>query len=318
MIAGDDIPDIPDYVVVSSLRVHAPTSVIFVCGGEVDLNADQPRSLRDALLRVSHRSILAKYDVHRAEEMEWAFPHGEHVELLEFEADIAQISDLIILFSESPGSLTELGAFSVIDEIARRMLVFVDDKNFADPSFIKLGPLNYLMHTYGEDYVSVLQLLELDIETINRPQGLNLDAFNRATDGPLAFRLRKKIEPSRFDKTRNGHVTKLITGLIQHYAALTLDEIDVLLYCMDITIPRESIRKHLSCAELVGWVLKEKRGIVTYFAAIEGNRALHFDLLPHSTKLDRTRWRADILGYWKNREPDRFASIQAALRRSSA
>lgn len=249
--------------------------------------------------------------------MEWAFPAGQYTELLKFEAAIAQISNLIILFSESEGSIAELGAFSVIDEIARRMLVFVDEKNFEDKSFISLGPLGYLSRTYGEDYVSVFQLSDLGIESIKRPENIDLDAFLRVTDEPIKFRLSKKIEPTRFDKSLTGHVTKLITGLVQHYAALTLDEIETLLYCMDVPTPSDEIKKHLNCAELVEWVHREKRGIVTYYAAIEGRSALYFDVQPQYKSLDRARWRSDVLNYWRANDSTRFASIQAALRKKA-
>jgi hypothetical protein len=315
VIAGDDIPDIPTQVIDGSLRVHAPTHVIFLCGGEADGKGPYPKSLRDALLLVSHRSGLAKYDVRRAEEMEWAFPVGQYTELLKFEAAIAQISNLIILFSESEGSIAELGAFSMIDEIASRMLVFVDKKNFEDKSFISLGPLGYLSRTYGEDYVSVFQLPDLGIESIKYPANIDLEAFLKVIDGPIKFRLSKKIEPTKFDKSLSGHVTKLITGLVQHYAALTLEEIDVLLYCMGVPNTPDEIKKHLNCAELVDWVQKEKRGIITYYAAIEGRNALYFDVRPRYKSLDRARWRSDVLNYWRANDPDRFASIQAALRK---
>ncbi|WP_293335257.1 retron St85 family effector protein [Parvibaculum sp.] len=298
--------------------MHAPTSVIFLCGGEVGDTGLPPKSLRDALVRISHRSVLAKYDVRCAEEMEWALPVGEYLELLEFEADIAQISDLIILFSESEGSIAELGAFSVIDEIARRMLVFVDHKNYADTSFISLGPLGFLTRKHGDEYVSVLQLQDLGIEDIKKPGDIDLDAFLKATDGPIKFRLSEKVEPTTFDGTRNGHITKLITGLVQYYAALTLDEIETLLFCMGIPKTPQEIKKHLNCAELFEWVQKEKRGITTYYAAIEGGNALYFELRPEYRSIDRVRWRSDVLNYWRHNDAERFASIQVALRKAKS
>jgi hypothetical protein len=317
VIAGD-IPDLPNYVADGSLKVHAPTSVVFVCGGAVEPNAPIPKSLRDAFLRIAHKTILLKYDVRRAEEMEWAFPKGgEYAELVEFESDIAQISDLIVLFSENAGSLAELGAFTKDDEIASRMLVFVDNENYANPSFIKLGLLDYLMRRYGNETVFVLQLGELKIPSITELDTIDLNSLTTLSNGPLTFHLKvKKLEPRTFDKTRNGHVTKLITGLIQHYAALTLDEIDTLLYCLGVPTPQQEIKKHLNCAELFGWVLKERAGFQTYFAAIEGNRALHFDFDPKSERLDRSRWNTEIVAYWRDNDPDRFSSIQAALKRA--
>jgi hypothetical protein len=261
---------------------------------------------------------LAKYEVRRAEEMEWSFHKGgEYAELVEFESDIAQISDLIVLFSESAGSLAELGAFTKDDEISSRMLVFVDNEKYADPSFIKLGLLDYLTRKYGKEAVSVLQLGDLKITKISDLSTLDLDRLAASANGALTFHLTERPhEPRTFDKLRHGHVTKLITGLIQHYAALTLDEIDTLLFCLDVSTPQPEIKKHLNCAELFGWVSKQTAGFVDYYAAIEGGRALHFEFHPESGRIDRSRWNIEILNYWREHEPERFSSIQAALKRA--
>ncbi len=259
-----------------------------------------------------------KYEVRRAEEMEWAFPKGgEYAELVEFESDIAQISDLIVLFSESAGSLAELGAFAQVDEIASRMLVFVDNEKYADPSFIKLGLLDYLTRKYGNEAVGVLQIADLNIQSIAALDTIDLDRLAASTDGALIFHLKeKKREPTKFDKTRNGHVTKLVTGLIQHYAALTLDEIDTLLYCLGVSTPQQEIKKHLNCAELFGWVIKERAVFQTYYAAIEGKRALHFYFHPQTKRIDRSFWNTEIVAHWKKNDPERFSSIQAAMKRA--
>jgi len=50
-------------------------------------------------------------------------------------------------------------------------------------------------------------------------------------------------------------------SLIQHYGALTIEEIDVLLYCLDIQTPEQEIKKYLLCAERFCWVYGEKRGL---------------------------------------------------------
>ena len=118
MIAGDDIPDLVGYVDVKSIRVHAPAPAIFLCGGEVDAKVASPPSLRDAFMRIHHTPPFSRYLTILAEDLNAFFPEGEYKDILKFETDIAQICDLIILFSESYGSAAELGAFSMIEEIA--------------------------------------------------------------------------------------------------------------------------------------------------------------------------------------------------------
>jgi hypothetical protein len=311
VIAGD-IPDIPSYVNVDSIHVHAPTQVVFVCGGEVDVKATTPKSLRDAFMRVSHLSTLSKYDVRLAEEMEVFFPKGEYVELLKFESDIAQISELILLFSESAGSLAELGVFVMDDEIAPRMLVVVDDKNYSKDSFVKLGPLYTLASHYGESTVCVLKLADLGIKDINNVKSVDVNALLAHLNDPLKVRLQKKEEPRTFDRHRNGHITKLVTGLIQYYGALTVDEIEVLLYCLEIPKSSQDIKRCLQCAELFNWIRRDKRGIEVYFAAVAIKSAISFDVISSAAPMNRVRWKSDVLDHWRRNDAQRFQSITAA------
>jgi len=106
-------------------------------------------------------------------------------------------------------------------------------------------------------------------------------------------------------------------GLIQHYGALTEDEIDTLLFVMDVKLPYAKIADYLSCAINAEWVVRDKRGIHEYFfARPDLKEALTYRLrkdLPAEEK-DRERWRARVIEYWKAKDPVRFSSIQAALR----
>ena len=316
MIAGN-LPDLLDYIDAKTIKVHAPTLVVFVCGGLCGKVSEKPLSLRDAFMRISHKSPLAKYRLILAEDVKAFFPLGEYQELLKFESDIAQISELLLLFSESAGSLAELGVFAMDDEVAPRMMVIVDDDNYKSPSFIKLGPLYTLMLHYGDAAVCVIVLADVNLTNINKVEDIDLEKLRNILEEPLKARLAIKREPRTFNRQRHGHVTKLITGLIQHYAALTIEEIDVLLYCLDVPTSYGDIRKHILCAETFGWVLSEKRGVKTYYAAVAPKTALHFEFATGVANLDRRRWRADIIEYWKVAEPERFGVISVAAVRST-
>ena len=231
MIAGDKIPDLVGYVDVETIHVHAPKSGIFLCGGQVDAKSLYPLSLRDAFMRIHSASPFSEHLVILAEDLNAFFPQGFYSDILSFEGDIAQISELIILFSESFGSVAELGAFVMVPEIASRLLVVVDDKNYRDQSFIRLGPLLSLENQYGESAVYVVHRNDIGIASIKDIASINLKVFADRLKDAIKTRMATTKEPSKFDPTRNGHVIKLVVGLIQHYSALTLDEIGCLLYC---------------------------------------------------------------------------------------
>ena len=311
MIAGD-IPDLVGCVDVKSIRVHAPAPAIFLCGGPVDATVAAPPSLRDAFMRIHDTSPFSRYLTILAEDLNAFFPEGGYKDILGFETDIAQICDLIILFSESYGSAAELGAFAMIEEIALRLLVVMDDSNYGKMSFITLGPIRALQNSFGESAVCVLHRDDLGIASINAPQSINMKVFAARMGSAISARASASREPSTFDPSRNGHIIKLIVGLLQHYGALTLDEIDVLLFCMDIKRNQGDLKNLLLCAIFLKWVIKDKRGINVYYLSIVNKEAVAYRFRPGLSVIDKNRWRADIVEHWRKNDPERFNSIRAA------
>jgi hypothetical protein len=110
----------------STLRVRAPTPIILLCGGRIDIKP-KPASLREAYTQIYGRPGLKSYSTVTPEEFRIFAPDGPYKDWLSFEREFAQIVDLVVLFSESSGSVAELGAFSVVEEIASRLLVVIDE-----------------------------------------------------------------------------------------------------------------------------------------------------------------------------------------------
>ncbi|MEO6376461.1 MAG: retron St85 family effector protein [Caulobacteraceae bacterium] len=311
MIAGD-IPDIPEYVDVASIRVHAPTAVVIVCGGKTQIDHKVAiTSLRDAFMRIAPNSNLSKYDIRRAEDIV-QLPHELYDDLLQFESDIAQISELVLLFTESEGSFAELGAFSMDAEISSKLLVVVDKYNYQKDSFIRLGPLNFLETKNGEHSVCVIDLIDFGSERIENVSNLNLAAFEKFIEDKIVIRLIGAHEPRTFRKNRNGHLIKLMTGLVQHYGALTFDEIDTLMFCLEIDIDKIMIKKLLKCAELFQWIKADKVGIKTFYAAIAQRSAINYDFMTGVGKKNKAKLRSDIREFWKENDLDRFKCISDA------
>ena len=95
------------------IHVQVPTQVIFLCGGRISSLADKtPLSLRDAFYKINDNPVLRKRDLILAEDITAQLAvFDKYKDILEFETDLAQIVELIILFCESEGSLAEFGAF---------------------------------------------------------------------------------------------------------------------------------------------------------------------------------------------------------------
>lgn len=312
MLAGGNIPDLVECVDLATVRVHAPAPVIFICGGKTDASSVVPRSLRDAFMRVVYGKPFSKHEPLLAEELNAFFPNGNYRDILTFERDIAQICDLILLFSESYGSAAELGAFAVSDDISQRLLVVIDDFNYSENSFVALGPLRMLQNQYGDGAVCVIHRQDIGISSIEDVSSMNIDDFKKRLGAAFEARIAQTHERTTFNINRTGHIIKFAVGLIQHYSALTIDEIDVYLFEIGVSrLLRSNLSDLLLCAELARWIKKDKRGIFTYYLPVGTKEALQYKVKRSAPKMEKFRWRADIVEYWRAEDIDRSASISS-------
>lgn len=71
----------------------------------------------------------------------WEDSFGSNIDLLTFEEFLAEVSDAIILFVESPGSFCELGAFAYAEKLfSDKLIIVIDEEYKDDKSFIITGP----------------------------------------------------------------------------------------------------------------------------------------------------------------------------------
>lgn len=317
-----DIPDLPDEIDLGSLRVYAPSQVIFLCGGPTRIinRPVNPESLRDAFERVRYTGSLVKYQVQLAEEVVPFYPRGNYRDLLSFESHIAQICEMILLFSESEGSLCELGAFAMEPEIARKMMIVILRTHYDFDSFIRLGPVQAQINNYGQQSVFVLDDAGLGISP-GHTEDIDLDTFARDISEAIRDRLRATVgvvaasEHTTFDADRPGHIIKLSVGIIQHYGSMTSDEVLLILTFMGITIDAATLGNFLMCAKFVRWVDEDTVGGRVLFSARKGRKALSYALRTGSRVLDRDRWLTDVRTHWQATDRVRFTQLTRSASR---
>lgn len=315
MIAGGDIVDLVDRIDTASVHVRAPSPLFFLCGGKTDVTNPKIISLREAFTRIYDKPALKSFYTIMPEDFRIFPPHGQYKDILSFETEFAEIVDLVVLFSESNGSFTELGAFSMIKEIAERLLVVIDDESYNADSFIKLGPVLFLQNSVGQSSICVVNRNDLNIQSIRDVSDLNLGVFETRIANAIAARQSEFREPTTFSKTKTGHIIKLIVGLIQHYSALTLDEIDKLVGGFGVKPKPGKLTDYLDCAINAGWILKDRRGFIDYYCAKPNKaNAIEYKLRKDIPVEPRDRWRAQISEFWKEHDDARFSVIQAALK----
>lgn len=70
--------------------------------------------------------------------------HVPGLNALAMEDQLARLADIVIIVVESPGTFTELGAFSLNEELRRKMFPILDEQYEEDDSFINTGPIRWI------------------------------------------------------------------------------------------------------------------------------------------------------------------------------
>ena len=121
----------------SFVRLGSIPPVVFLCGA----NKSQPRDdLREFLARKSRHKMLVFY----ADTVWEGMAELEDRTALELEAELAAMADVVVIVVESPGTFAELGAFSLSDELRKKLLPIVDAKHRTANSFLASGPLRWI------------------------------------------------------------------------------------------------------------------------------------------------------------------------------
>lgn len=218
-----------DHVIVGSVRVHPPKRYVLLCGGEVsDIHSTVPLTLRDAFLKGDGVSSLKTAEVLQIEEItEFFDKDSPYVDLVQFEADLAQICELVLLFPESPGSFAELGCFAGTREIAEKLLVVIRGKYLGKSSFITKGPIANLRRDYPQSVFSVIDA------TIDLPgsetAGVDGKVLVAKLAEPIGIRLNQVASHTTLNTTNFNHLCKLYVGLLREGYCLKDDELVLLL-----------------------------------------------------------------------------------------
>ena len=111
----------------------------------------------DETKSIGNRSASLRYQLfHRMGAINWTVSLGEYQELIEAHkgilgdhnnaavAEIAHatdVADVVIMIVDSPGSFAEIGAFSMIETICKKMLVLSDKQYEGNTGYVATGPI---------------------------------------------------------------------------------------------------------------------------------------------------------------------------------
>lgn len=110
--------------------------VLFLCGGR-----ESPRRERIAdYLRKYHPQKL----LFNAEDVWNQIASRTALNALQSERELAQLSDVVLIVVESPGTFAELGAFSLHEALRPKLLLILDDRHRGVESFLNAGPIRWV------------------------------------------------------------------------------------------------------------------------------------------------------------------------------
>ena len=139
-------PHIYSEKMINSIKLHldykskfiTSPKFVFLCGNQFTKESyyETNRGIIDKFLKSKSKDIYIVLS-----EQLWEKEFNSNIDLLTFEEFLAEVSDCIILFVESPGSFCELGAFSYADKLFSDKLAIIIDKQYeGSESFIITGP----------------------------------------------------------------------------------------------------------------------------------------------------------------------------------
>lgn len=119
--------------------INKRKATIFLCGADIK----NKKTYRYKMAALFGKSL--KFELLYPEDLFEDLLAGQGTySLLELENILARSVDAIVLFPESPGSFTELGAFSNNEALAKKMIVLISNKYKSDKSFVNYGPVRLI------------------------------------------------------------------------------------------------------------------------------------------------------------------------------
>ncbi len=223
-------------------RFRRISPVIFICGG---VHSPRRNTLRDYLKK--RKPDLQLFYAERVWELISAHPG---LGALKMESDLAALSDLIVIIVESPGTFAELGAFSHVDPLRKKLLPIVDRQYRGTNSFINTGPIQWIdaesnfrptIWTRLNQILECADELELRIASIPKPKP------------------EKVLDLARSRK----HLVFFVCDLIGVIAPTTIETVELFMSKIVPIVPAADleIRLLVGLAEAMGLIRKDE---VTY------------------------------------------------------
>lgn len=282
-----------------------------MCGGPTDVRSPHPVSIRDAIYRELVRDDALERRIRIAEHYKDWSHESIYRDLVSFERHLAELSSVIVLVLESPGSIAELGLFSIVDEFQSKLLVFIETEHYKSSSFIKLGPVDFLEKIHNNSAECHRWTVEVDRRPSFDPKTAQ-DLQPELAEAVLKRAI--KLTPEHIFRQKSWLDTALLLcDFLNLCSALTLREIRGLLEMLGNPKTESELKQVLFILERVGLIAVEPKGDQRFYVGIVDKLFYYFQI--REGTLDFSRFRSDQLAEYAKTDKKRFRAIQEARRR---
>lgn len=302
----------------SKTRIVKFPSFIFLCGGPISNDQRKFLSCRDIFYSyINKNSCSFRENIIRAEEVFKYFDHSDYQDLLSFETDLAELSSLTVLFSESPGSIAELGSFAVLNTIQERLLVVMHQEDTHRESFIWRGPVLFLKNLAKsngkKDPITIYNWQKKKDDN----GYFDIRGFTDAVDlvETIEEIISKQPKTVSFSKKQLGHIMLLIISFLKIVQLATLEEVNFILKSFGIELELKTVKQYLSLLkslELI--VLKPYRNYEFYIAAPQ-NDWFSWGYDTKTAKIrDNDRWATQFITFYESNQKEKFRALRSYLK----
>jgi len=286
---------------------------VFLCGGAIESTDAGIASARHyALSRVDRDGKIAGHKVIIAEKMTSLMQGDDYRDLLEFEEHIAALCACVLIFVESPGSIAELGSFSVMTHLAPRLLVVCEQRfesNVA-PSFIFLGPLASLRRRRAES-VQVFPI-SIDIDGVLKADSELLGECWGYIEEAMLSAPRRSIPESRLVKDELSHRMVLVAEIVDLCAAIKLGEIEDILDGFGVNLKGKALRRVLRILEQFELIVSRTYGNDRFYHSPTSRNLVGFRLrLERGRIFDSIRFKTGMLDYFHEFDERRAKAVKS-------
>jgi hypothetical protein len=251
----------------NKVRFLRPSKEIFLCGGLISpTDTPNPKSVRDYIYRLLQQDNPLGAKLILAEKANHLYRSTTYGDLITFEEHIAKLVALIVVITESPSGLAELGAFASIPDVSEKLILIVRHHHADDESFIRYGPIDRI-DKKGDGLVGFFPW------TVNEEQAPVIETLNLYKDDIISFIKENltKVPASKSFSNLGNEEKKLFTiyWIIFIAYAIPQGQIHEITQAIGLDITQVEIRNILFSLQLVGWVSHERYSKEYYYTVYD-------------------------------------------------